>query len=42
MEDNSLYGKRLIGYLLAPEQSVNIDRPEDWERAEQLLLAGVN
>ena len=42
VEDNSLYGKRLVGYLLAPEQSVNIDRPEDWERAERLLLAGVN
>ena len=37
MEGNSLYGRRLAGYLLDPERCVNIDGPEDWERAEQLL-----
>lgn len=42
MEENSLYGKRLAGYLLRPEQCVNIDNPEDWARAEQLLRARVS
>jgi len=37
MEKHSLYGHRLVGYLLWPEQSVNIDGPEDWERAERLI-----
>lgn len=41
MEENSLYGKRLAGYELNPERSVNIDTPEDWEEAERLLQAGV-
>ena len=36
MEGNSLYGKRLGGYLTDP-RSVNLDTPEDWERAESLL-----
>ena len=39
MEENSLYGKRLAGYRLNPEQCVNIDTSEDWERAERLLQA---
>ena len=38
MEKNSLYGSRLEGYLIADE-SVNIDGPEDWARAEALLSA---
>ncbi|MCI0645006.1 MAG: acylneuraminate cytidylyltransferase family protein [Chloroflexi bacterium] len=37
MEQNSLYGPCLVGYPLDPERSVNIDTPEDWERAERLL-----
>jgi CMP-N-acetylneuraminic acid synthetase len=37
MDRNSLYGSRLAGYLVTAESSVNIDRPEDWERAEELL-----
>ena len=37
MEQNSLYGKRLIGYPLNAVKSVNIDTPEDWARAERLL-----
>jgi len=40
MEDNTLYGKRLVGYPLNPGQSVNIDTPEDWARAERLLDMG--
>jgi CMP-N-acetylneuraminic acid synthetase len=38
LEQNSLYGERLVGYPMAPERSVNIDDPEDWARAEQMLL----
>lgn len=37
MEENSLYGKRLIGYKMDPDNSVNVDTLADWERAEQLL-----
>ena len=40
MENNSLYGKRLVGYPLNPARSVNIDTPEDWARAERLLGMG--
>jgi CMP-N-acetylneuraminic acid synthetase len=36
MEQNSLYGRRVAGFLMAPEHSVNIDSAEDWQRAEQL------
>ena len=37
MEGNSLFGKRLAGYPMKPESSVNIDSPDDWLRAEALL-----
>jgi CMP-N,N'-diacetyllegionaminic acid synthase len=37
MELGSLYGKRMLGFLIDPERSVNIDSPEDWSRAESLL-----
>jgi CMP-N,N'-diacetyllegionaminic acid synthase len=36
MEGNSLYGKRLGGFL-ADSRSVNLDTPADWERAERLF-----
>lgn len=36
MEGNSLYGKRLGGFLVN-SRSVNLDTPEDWERAEGLV-----
>jgi len=39
MEDQSLYGTRLGGYEVDPTWSVNIDGPEDWERAEALVRA---
>ncbi len=39
MEEQSLYGKRVLGYPLHAEQSVNIDHMRDWQRAEQLLMA---
>lgn len=37
MEENSLYGKRVLGYELDSARSVNIDSLEDWERATALL-----
>jgi CMP-N,N'-diacetyllegionaminic acid synthase len=37
MKENSLYGKRVIGHLVDGDQTVNIDGPEDWERAEAIL-----
>jgi CMP-N,N'-diacetyllegionaminic acid synthase len=37
MEQNTLFGARLAGYILSPEQCVNIDTESDWERAESLL-----
>jgi CMP-N,N'-diacetyllegionaminic acid synthase len=33
----SLYGERLLGYLMDPAWSVNLDERADWERAEALL-----
>jgi CMP-N,N'-diacetyllegionaminic acid synthase len=36
MEGNSLYGKRLGGFL-ADSRSVNLDTPADWEWAERLF-----
>jgi len=39
VDKNSLYGERLIGFPVDPERSVNIDGPQDWERAERLLKA---
>jgi CMP-N-acetylneuraminic acid synthetase len=37
MERNSLFGDRLVGYPMDPAHSVNIDLPEDWQVAEELL-----
>lgn len=37
MDGDSLYGKRLGGYLTDPARNVNLDTPADWGRAEQLL-----
>jgi CMP-N,N'-diacetyllegionaminic acid synthase len=36
MEGNSLYGKRLGGFL-SDSRSINLDTPADWERAERLF-----
>jgi CMP-N,N'-diacetyllegionaminic acid synthase len=38
MNDGSLYGKYVGGYLIDAAQAVNIDEPEDWVRAEALLM----
>lgn len=37
MENNTLYGHRLLGYPLNPARHVNLDSFEDWDRAERLL-----
>lgn len=37
MERDTLYGDRTIGYQLSPGTNVNIDEPEDWERAERIV-----
>jgi CMP-N-acetylneuraminic acid synthetase len=37
MNENSLYGPRLLGYPMDARRSVNIDTLEDWARAEELL-----
>ncbi len=42
LQKNSLYGNRLLGYALDPDQSVNIDDPDQLRRAEELLQLRVN
>jgi CMP-N-acetylneuraminic acid synthetase len=37
MRHNSLYGERLCGYLLSPDDSVNIDGPVDLQHAQELI-----
>lgn len=37
MEQNSLYGERVAGFVMPRERSVNIDEPLDWVIAEALL-----
>jgi CMP-N-acetylneuraminic acid synthetase len=37
MQQNSLYGEKLMGYLMSPERCVNVDEPMDLERAAMLL-----
>lgn len=37
VEGRSLYGQRLAGYPMPAERCVNLDAPEDWERAERLV-----
>jgi CMP-N-acetylneuraminic acid synthetase len=39
MEENALLGDRVAGFLLDPSETVNIDRSEDWDRAERLLAS---
>jgi len=38
MNENSLYGARVIGFEIERSRSVNIDNLEDWAKAESLLL----
>jgi CMP-N,N'-diacetyllegionaminic acid synthase len=37
MKQNSLYGSKILGYELNPDESVNIDSLDDFTRAEKLL-----
>jgi CMP-N,N'-diacetyllegionaminic acid synthase len=37
LNGESLLGERVIGYPIDPGRSVNIDTPEDWVRAENLM-----
>jgi CMP-N-acetylneuraminic acid synthetase len=37
VEENSLYGRRVAGYVMDAARTVNIDDMEDWQRAERLL-----
>jgi CMP-N-acetylneuraminic acid synthetase len=37
MDQNSLYGKRVAGYMMEAGSSVNIDNQEDWERAVAIV-----
>ena len=40
MEENSLYGARVMGFPVDPSRSVNIDSTEDLEKVEAMLTAG--
>lgn len=42
MKENSFYGRRLLGHCIEPASSVNIDRPSDWVRAEELITKSTN
>jgi CMP-N,N'-diacetyllegionaminic acid synthase len=37
IDRNSLYGARTVGFAIDPAASVNIDTPDDWQRAETML-----
>lgn len=39
MKQRSLYGKRIAGFVVGNEESVNIDDNADWKRAEEMLKA---
>jgi CMP-N-acetylneuraminic acid synthetase len=42
MDRNSMYGTRMLGYLVSERGRVNIDTLDDWARAEQLLREGID
>jgi CMP-N-acetylneuraminic acid synthetase len=37
MQQNTLYGPKIVGYEMDPERSVNIDDPSDWDAAVSVL-----
>ena len=39
LERGSLFGARWIGYPVDAAETVNLDTPEDWERAERMAAA---
>ncbi|HYN20129.1 MAG TPA: acylneuraminate cytidylyltransferase family protein [Thermoanaerobaculia bacterium] len=41
MQENSLYGRRLGGYVMPePDRNLNLDTLADWDRAESLVAEG--
>jgi CMP-N,N'-diacetyllegionaminic acid synthase len=42
VETGSLYGARILGYVMDPARAVNIDTPEDWALAERLVASRDN
>lgn len=42
MNNNSLYGARVLGFEIEAGRSVNIDNLQDWERAESLLQSSAS
>lgn len=37
LRENSLYGKRVLGYEMTRASAINIDTPADWDRAEAIM-----
>lgn len=37
MKDNRLYGDHIVGHIVSPERSIDIDYPVDWTIAEHML-----
>lgn len=37
MKENKLYGEKIVGYIVPPERSIDIDYPVDWVQAEYML-----
>src|SRR5262249_42896125 len=35
--DRDFYGRRCVPMVLRPEDSINLDEPDDWDRAERIL-----
>ena len=40
MSKNSMTGDRILPLVIDPSQWIDIDSPDDWRRAERLLLDG--
>ena len=40
MEQETLYGQRVVGYRVNPKRSVNLDTLDDWARAEAWVEKG--
>jgi CMP-N-acetylneuraminic acid synthetase len=42
MNAASLYGERVLGYVVDPARCVRLDQPEDWGRAERIARLGIH
>jgi CMP-N-acetylneuraminic acid synthetase len=40
MQKNSMTGDRILPVVIDPEDWIDIDSPDDWQRAERLLITG--